>query len=197
MESDTRIIWATVLLYVSLISVGFIVAMVMLAIIGQIHVGKDAPAWVQAVGSIAAILVAVYVPWKQRRNALQDENKKDVARVGVMATALAPALDDTRAALITISRLIDEDYASRRGISRALLPRHPEFDQFRPDLHLLGDLAKPVSYAISRQQYFQDAIDGLASRQVLPQDFKDKLKREMASGIDAVTYARDELQKII
>lgn len=31
-----------------------------------------APAWVQAVGSIIAILVAVFVPWRQRRNVLRD-----------------------------------------------------------------------------------------------------------------------------
>src|SRR5437899_821905 len=30
------------------------------------------PAWVQAVGSVIAILVAVFVPWLQRRNALRD-----------------------------------------------------------------------------------------------------------------------------
>src|SRR6266508_540087 len=30
------------------------------------------PAWVQAVGSLVAILIAVFVPWSQRRNALRD-----------------------------------------------------------------------------------------------------------------------------
>jgi len=33
---------------------------------------SSAPAWVQAVGSIVAIFVAVLIPWRQRRNALRD-----------------------------------------------------------------------------------------------------------------------------
>jgi hypothetical protein len=35
-----------------------------------------APAWVQAVGSVIAILVAVFIPWFQRRNTLRDAAKE-------------------------------------------------------------------------------------------------------------------------
>ncbi|WP_139370329.1 hypothetical protein [Xanthomonas axonopodis] len=40
-----------------------------LGLIGPIHFGKDAPAWVQAVGSVLAIMVAVGLPyWHEARN---------------------------------------------------------------------------------------------------------------------------------
>lgn len=39
---------------------------------GQWFSDPALPAWVQAIGSILAILVAVFVPWAQRRNALRD-----------------------------------------------------------------------------------------------------------------------------
>jgi hypothetical protein len=37
-----------------------------------------APAWVQAIGSVVAILVAVFVPWFQRRNVVRDAARERV-----------------------------------------------------------------------------------------------------------------------
>ncbi len=157
---------------------------------------SEQAAWVQAVGSIAAILVAVYVPWKQRKDVLRDEKKKDMARVKVMAAALVPPLEDTRAALTTILKWLDKDFAARQTMTQSLLPRHPEFDQFRPDLHLLGDIAILVNSAISQQQFFLDAVEALRTEEEPPKALKDKILREATLAIAVITSARDKLAEI-
>ena len=41
---------------------------------------ESAPAWVQAVGSIVAILVAVAVPWRQRKLMIADVRREEIRR---------------------------------------------------------------------------------------------------------------------
>lgn len=67
MEMKAPIAWKKVAIYSALIAAGFAIALALLAVIGQVHFGKDAPAWVQAVGSIAAIIAAGLIPlWHER-----------------------------------------------------------------------------------------------------------------------------------
>lgn len=67
MKMERRVNWVTVLSYVALIAIGFAAALGMLAITGQVRFGNNAPAWVQAVGSIAAIVAAGLIPlWHGR-----------------------------------------------------------------------------------------------------------------------------------
>lgn len=48
-----------------------------LVVLAFFDMQKDAAAWVQAVGSIAAILIAVWVPYKQNRDRLDTELDRD------------------------------------------------------------------------------------------------------------------------
>lgn len=87
MGSRNRINWITVLLYVALITAGFGAALGLLSLTGQISLGKDAPAWVQAIGSIVAILIAVAVPSAQHylTERKQEREMADKARsLGLM-----------------------------------------------------------------------------------------------------------------
>ncbi|WP_329861262.1 MULTISPECIES: hypothetical protein [Stenotrophomonas] len=75
------------LLYVALITAGFGAALGLLSLTGQISLGKDAPAWVQAIGSIVAILIAVAVPSAQHylTERKQEREMADKARsLGLM-----------------------------------------------------------------------------------------------------------------
>jgi hypothetical protein len=65
MTTRKKVRWITVLMYVLFAYVGFSLALLVLWLTGSISLGKDAPAWVQAVGSIVAILIAVAVPATQ------------------------------------------------------------------------------------------------------------------------------------
>jgi len=150
----------------------------------------------QAIGSFVGILIAIYVPWKQRRNAIKDEMKKGLAKIGVMATALVPALEDTRAALVTLLEFSEEDHEVRKGISPLLLPRPPEFDQFRFDLYLLGDLGKLVNRAISHQAYFFDALEAIRDAPTLDGAFKAKFRHEVQMAIEQLAHAINGLREI-
>lgn len=67
MGLETRIDWRKVWVYAALIATGFMLAFGLLGLIGPVSFGKDAPAWVQAVGSIAAIIAAGLLPlWHAR-----------------------------------------------------------------------------------------------------------------------------------
>lgn len=88
MELMKRISWATVLLHVGLIAVGFIGALVLFAFTGQIRLGKEAPAWVQAVFSVVAIGAAVAVPWWQHRKAAQLRAEQAEAQAAGRAAAV-------------------------------------------------------------------------------------------------------------
>lgn len=112
----------------------------------------DWPAWVQALGSVAAIGVAIYVPWRQRANALKDESDKERIRRRIVAAALYPALAQYRTAIAQLVHLVDADHQKRKGIPAEGIRRPIEFDQFRRDLYLLGDLGNMVNEVIGTHE---------------------------------------------
>ncbi|WP_406232741.1 hypothetical protein ACI703_15755 [Isoptericola jiangsuensis] len=112
----------------------------------------DWPAWVQALGSIAAIGVAIYVPWRQRANAMQDEARKERIRRRIIAAAIYPALAQYQTATAQLLKLVDADHERRKGIPAEGIRRPVEFDQFREDLYLLGDLGNMVNEVIGTHE---------------------------------------------
>ncbi|KAF1016202.1 MAG: hypothetical protein GAK31_01691 [Stenotrophomonas maltophilia] len=146
---------------------------------------SEQASWVQAVGSVFAICIAVYVPWKQRRYAVLEERKKDRNRVIVMATALAPGLEDLRSTLATTLDYLEKSLAERVHLPEKL-PRHLEFDQFRSDLYLFGPLGNTVNKAISYQQQFENSMNILRSLDVLPDDFIKETRTNMIHAVEVL-----------
>lgn len=85
MELLNKISWNRVLSYAILIAVGFLFAFTLLGVVGPVSFGGDAPAWVQAVGSVLGIGIAIAVPWAQHRLALA----RDRAAAELKARSLA------------------------------------------------------------------------------------------------------------
>lgn len=87
---ESKISWARAFGYAALISLGFLIAFGLLGMIGPVSFGKDAPAWVQAVGSIAAILIAVAVPAVQHWLASKAHRNESLDRARSLGLQLLP-----------------------------------------------------------------------------------------------------------
>jgi hypothetical protein len=78
--------------------------------------GSNAPAWVQAIGSVLAILVAIAIPMIQRavaaRDAKEERNRQRMDRLARLSAALraevAAARDAIDLHLVTVERTIEE-----------------------------------------------------------------------------------------
>ncbi|MCI1053758.1 hypothetical protein MOQ19_09570 [Stenotrophomonas maltophilia] len=92
MDLRKRINWGTVFVYVALITIGFAAALGMLGLTGQINFGKDAPAWVQAIGSIVAILIAVAVPATQHFLSSRKQQQESLDKARSLGLLLLPAI---------------------------------------------------------------------------------------------------------
>lgn len=66
MSTAHKISWPIALTFAVCISFGILIGFTLLAIIGPINIGDSMPAWVQAIGSIGALLLAIYVPVRIR-----------------------------------------------------------------------------------------------------------------------------------
>jgi len=85
MELLNKINWNRVLSHAIFIAVGFLFAFALLGVIGPVSFAGDAPAWVQAVGSVLGIAIAIAVPWAQHQLALA----RDRAAAELKARSLA------------------------------------------------------------------------------------------------------------
>ncbi|MBN7848353.1 hypothetical protein J0L38_00975 [Stenotrophomonas maltophilia] len=81
-------------MYVLFASVGFAMALFVLWLTGNISVGKDAPAWVQAIGSIVAILIAIAVPAAQHFLSDRKQRLESEDRARSLALLLLPSIQD-------------------------------------------------------------------------------------------------------
>lgn len=124
---------------------------------------KELPAWVQAIGSIAAILVAIYVPWRQRQNSINDEKAKDAAKRLIIAAALYPALGQFQTMLHNLLHFADRDFEARKQLPEDGIRRPIEFDQFRQDLYLLGELGHRINLIIGAHDHVWNASRTLQS----------------------------------
>jgi len=78
MDAFKKISWSRSAGHASLITLGFLIAFGLLGLIGPVRFGGDTPAWVQAVGSIFAIFVAVAVPTWQRSQETRDRRTHEL-----------------------------------------------------------------------------------------------------------------------
>lgn len=151
MELIRPINWVTVLLCVLLISLGFIAALGMLGFTGQIKFGRDAPAWVQAVGSVVAIFVAIIVPVMIHSRERAVDKEKDTLRARGFALTVLPLAENflrqLRSAKNTLNEESDDmpefnDAARAAGVPIAL-------QKMVQELHILGEPAAKMQNAIA------------------------------------------------
>lgn len=156
MTTRKRVRWITVLMYVLFASIGFAMALYVLWLTGNINLGKDAPAWVQAIGSIAAILIAVAVPGVQHYLADRARERETLDKARSFGLMLLPYIQDygERLNKIWSDEHPDEveEYDTNRcilGVTvRWCLDIPAELTEEVENLHLLGPAARGVQMAI-------------------------------------------------
>ncbi|WP_423169700.1 hypothetical protein [Stenotrophomonas maltophilia] len=157
MDLHKKINWATVFVYVALIAIGFAAALGMLGLTGQIVFGKDAPAWVQAIGSIVAILIAVAVPATQHylSDRKQRQEAQDKARsLGLLLLPHIASFAELNNNVWLHEHPDDNvedirDNACIAGyITRSALEVPEEISDRIDELHVLGPAAEGVQRAV-------------------------------------------------
>lgn len=115
------------------------------------------PAWIQAVGTILAIGVAIFVPWKQQRNRAQERADDRRLRAHSLAIALYPellelkpkihrargALEDVKGGWRYFQSLKSDQEPGSRTIDRLSIAVPPVLLENTQDMYLLGLKAGP------------------------------------------------------
>ncbi|KOF00675.1 hypothetical protein [Stenotrophomonas geniculata] len=163
MELNHRIQWKKVAIYTCLIAVGFTIAFVLLAFTGQVQFGKDAPAWVQAVGSVVGIAVAITIPLTTSRRDERRKEQADAAKARTYALHLMPQADRLHNRLRSVNLLMmDPDDEEEDEMARALevLKDATQLDAWGYQLHELGKpgelLQKSIAAAVEALTLLED-----------------------------------------
>lgn len=125
--------------------------------------------WVQAVGSLIGLGVAIWVPNKLHRSA---ERARKEAEAGQARSLAIVVRRDLRVLLTRINFILDQ-WPEGKGVPPALsdvdTPPVAPWDYFEipdvllsiaRDLHLLGDAAKSAQKALHFSQVGEDALNG-------------------------------------
>lgn len=143
---------------------------------------KDLPAWVQAIGSIAAICVAVAVPAWQRAQQRNDQNLAAELQARSMALALFDATVAFRDLADFNLRLLASQGAMYDDGYQASLPIPDDLLESKRDLHLMGEPGGRLLRAL----YYTAKLNAL-------KDHSDILWREEYEGAkEALVIILDE-----
>jgi len=118
---------------------------------------KDLPAWVQAIGSIAAICVAVAVPAWQRAQQRSDQNLAAMLQAKSMALALFEATNAFRDLAEFNLRLLKSQGAMYDDGYQASLPIPDDLLDSKRELHLMGEPGGRLLRAL----YYTAKLNGL------------------------------------
>lgn len=138
MELKGQINWKTVGIYSGLIGSGFVAAFVLLAFTGQVQFGKDAPAWVQAVGSVVGIGVAIAIPLTTSRRDEKRKAQADAAKARTFALHLMPQADRLHNRLRSVNLLMMDQEEDEIAGALELLKQATTLDAWGYQLHELG-----------------------------------------------------------
>jgi len=165
----------------------------------------DLPAWTQAIGSILAIGIAVYVPWRQRSYQIADTRKqeeldrfKEGELIRIMRVAMFQSVDAFTAHCEFMLRELENKTVDRTKLPATLFLRPHEFDQFRMQLHLIGALGHRVNNLIANQ----DVIRGLHGEFMrllypMPAQFLAMYTSEIEFGAEAGRKLRKDIHDSI
>ncbi|MCD9124224.1 hypothetical protein LU699_05450 [Luteimonas fraxinea] len=117
----------------------------------HITIGASGPDLPTLFIGACAVIAAIAVPYFQRQAQIRDDKAQQDALRHVMRHALRQPVgtfaDRCRA---LADNMRDDSWRARRP-PKTLFRRPPEFDQFRPHLHLLGEIGTLVNAVVSDQ----------------------------------------------
>lgn len=174
--------------------------------------GPNAPAWVQAVGSVLAICVAILVPYYLHANEKLHQALKDELRARSFALALLPHAQKL-AMQLRSARLVANDFDAPDGPDleeASRIAAVPDSLQDRvTQLHELGEPARQLQAAIANiwearkrldyaaffhghggQYWGEDGIEDLDE----PDDYNESLKAAQRHLDEAVSAMQDMLR---
>lgn len=163
----------------------------------------DLAAWVQAVGSLLAIGIATYIPWQQRHYQIMDTHEKENRElhrerelVQAMQVALFQPVESIRANCEVMRKFVHMPLKIRKTIPPFVFDRHPEFDQFRPSLHLMGPVGIRVNMLIAQQDLLRQALQSLRITEddAMDKELIDSMMRRINRAEEMATEIRNNLQ---
>ncbi|MBN5145911.1 hypothetical protein JY412_04020 [Stenotrophomonas maltophilia] len=161
----------------------------------DVAAGIDWAAWVQAVGSVVGIAVAIYVPWRQRQHLINDERLLRQDKIKLMRTALEAAARQYKGSLAAAFHFLEMDHAARKQVPEDGPRRPTEFDQFRPDLYLLGDLGEQINRLIASHTTMEGAFKAINSTPNLSKEFLDFSRKQFPELIDLANEVARQLRQ--
>lgn len=158
----------------------------------------DLPAWVQAIGSVIAIAVAVAVPLAQRRQLLEEQQKSKAALCRIMAIALRQPIGAFRNRCKRVREYNESGVLAKNKTPLEVFARPPEFDQFRSQLHLLGELGEMINEIVNDQTEAWIKIRNLHERKSpMSAEQSDEFSAAFEKFADRATNCYNNLQKFI
>ncbi|MBC8772348.1 hypothetical protein HGT74_08640 [Stenotrophomonas maltophilia] len=157
--------------------------------------GKDAPAWVQAVGSIAAIAAAIAIAWNERSVAKSEIDKREKAEANMRYTRAHRAVKRFQKSIAT---QLTHAKVQREGsvivpMPTARIPR--ELREIERECHLMPDAGGEILTTIN---FFEEAQDLLKDGLLMPQQadrFVELLEYAEQNGGKAVSRIQAVLFK--
>lgn len=117
----------------------------------QMTFGQVGPDWPTLLIGACAVIAAIAVPYFQRQAQIRDEKAQQDALREVMRLALhQPVRTFAERCRVLAESIRDESWRRRRP-PKSFFQRPPEFDQFRPQLHLLGEIGILTNQVIGNQ----------------------------------------------
>lgn len=155
--------------------------------------GPDWPAWIQAIGSLIGIGIAIAVPSWQRHQEVADQASDNAIRAKILAGAFWPAIRTYRASLQATLDFLPRTFDARKTLPEEGIPRPVEFDQFRLDPHLLGDLGTRVNDLIGSHGSSRNASLAIKNSENLSAQFVSKVQKDFPERIQLATELEDIL----
>lgn len=128
-------------------------------------------AWVQAVGSIAAIATAIWVPAWQRRKERQAKKNDQAVQAKLVAGAIQPFIPAYRRRAAYLLNVLDN------GGTVEQLQKVPEeafdvpatIEQFHPSFHLLGDVSEIANRFVASLFWLQQGMKAIHHEVIRPE----------------------------
>lgn len=166
----------------------------------------DLAAWTQAIGSSLAICLAIYVPWQQRRHQIHDQSaqeSKAEARerelIRAMHIALFSPVESYRVNCTVALNALNHSERKRRvffvEFGEEAFSRPAEFDQFRANLYLMGDVGHDINILISLQDNMRRAL-GILRRETLSKKQEEKARGRLENFVSRSTEICATIQRV-
>lgn len=190
--------WINIVLMWTCMAIGFVSAVALSLYPIRVWVDKEAgqvwPAWVQAVGSIAAIIATAIIAWLQRRSEVKQKELEDLAKARSMASFLYK--DFAR----WIEKAADvEGPVVMFGVDGYTIPQ-AIYDHMR-DLHIIGPRAsesatKAIGASLMARKIGRSGNDGV-KRYLKDQESVDRYNVQLRHIRDSCTNVLDEFDILL